>query len=518
MRCVMGPPSAAGPTTSGGTGPRDGSCPQARGHAVAAVVLHTAPAYPPPVLGARPGHRHARRDGRRRRGPDPTGLRESRSGLGPRRPRRPQARRAAPARRRSRRAPRPGSRCRTSTRSWSASGRGRSPACGSGWSPPPRSATRSTSPCTASARSTRSPPTPDGVDGPLVVATDARRREVYWAAYARRCPDLRPARRDARRAGRPDPRAGRGGGRGRLRGRDRPAGRVPGVTGARGTGRVRRRRAAGRRPARPARAAVPAPPGRRRARPAQAGPYRMTGPAVTLPPEVVIEALRVSRRRPVRRAGARCSSPATSRGAPARSGRSCARATPTWPPGSTASWSATAGSPWSAARPAPRRRSTRSASTRRTRAAGSAVPLLRGLLAAADALHATVFLEVRTDNEPARALYESEGFAVVGLRRRYYRPSGADAYTMRRERDGRRSSSGSRPPATRPASASSRRRRGRRGAARRRDRLLGRRARALRRRRARGRLPGAPAGDGAGRAPGAGRRPGCARATSTPSR
>lgn len=58
--------------------------------------------------------------------------------------------------------------------------------------------------------------------------------------------------------------------------------------------------------------------------------------------------------------------------------------------------------------------------------------LLRGLLDAADALHATVFLEVRTDNEPARALYESEGFTVVGLRRRYYRPSGADAHTMRR--------------------------------------------------------------------------------------
>jgi [ribosomal protein S18]-alanine N-acetyltransferase len=44
-----------------------------------------------------------------------------------------------------------------------------------------------------------------------------------------------------------------------------------------------------------------------------------------------------------------------------------------------------------------------------------------------------VFLEVRTDNEPARALYESEGFTVVGLRPRYYRPSGADAHTMRRE-------------------------------------------------------------------------------------
>ena len=50
-----------------------------------------------------------------------------------------------------------------------------------------------------------------------------------------------------------------------------------------------------------------------------------------------------------------------------------------------------------------------------------------------DELGATVFLEVRTDNEAAQALYEAEGFTVVGLRKRYYRPSGADAYTMRRE-------------------------------------------------------------------------------------
>jgi ribosomal-protein-alanine N-acetyltransferase len=59
--------------------------------------------------------------------------------------------------------------------------------------------------------------------------------------------------------------------------------------------------------------------------------------------------------------------------------------------------------------------------------------LLRGLLVVADGRHATVFLEVRTDNDAARSLYESEGFVVVGLRRRYYQPSGADAHTMRRE-------------------------------------------------------------------------------------
>jgi tRNA threonylcarbamoyl adenosine modification protein YeaZ/ribosomal-protein-alanine acetyltransferase len=46
----------------------------------------------------------------------------------------------------------------------------------------------------------------------------------------------------------------------------------------------------------------------------------------------------------------------------------------------------------------------------------------------------TVFLEVRTDNAAAIALYRAAGFVQVGLRKRYYRASGADAYTMRRER------------------------------------------------------------------------------------
>ncbi len=58
--------------------------------------------------------------------------------------------------------------------------------------------------------------------------------------------------------------------------------------------------------------------------------------------------------------------------------------------------------------------------------------LLAGLLRRADAIGAVTFLEVRTDNEPALALYRSEGFEVVGTRRRYY-ASGADAHTMRRE-------------------------------------------------------------------------------------
>ncbi|GFG73035.1 hypothetical protein MBOT_04000 [Mycobacterium botniense] len=46
---------------------------------------------------------------------------------------------------------------------------------------------------------------------------------------------------------------------------------------------------------------------------------------------------------------------------------------------------------------------------------------------------AAVYLEVRTDNAPAIELYRSAGFTAVGVRRRYYRASGADAYTMRRE-------------------------------------------------------------------------------------
>ncbi|WP_409489746.1 ribosomal protein S18-alanine N-acetyltransferase [Amycolatopsis sp. cmx-11-12] len=65
---------------------------------------------------------------------------------------------------------------------------------------------------------------------------------------------------------------------------------------------------------------------------------------------------------------------------------------------------------------------------------GIGTTLLKALLDRADELAAPVFLEVRTDNDAAITLYERHGFERVGLRKRYYQPSGADAYTMARPR------------------------------------------------------------------------------------
>ena len=56
--------------------------------------------------------------------------------------------------------------------------------------------------------------------------------------------------------------------------------------------------------------------------------------------------------------------------------------------------------------------------------------MMTELLTDADSV---VYLEVRTDNPTAIALYTSLGFATVGLRKCYYRASGADAFTMRRD-------------------------------------------------------------------------------------
>jgi ribosomal-protein-alanine N-acetyltransferase len=44
-----------------------------------------------------------------------------------------------------------------------------------------------------------------------------------------------------------------------------------------------------------------------------------------------------------------------------------------------------------------------------------------------------VFLEVRVDNDGARALYASEGFAELGRRRGYYDGGRVDAVTMRKQ-------------------------------------------------------------------------------------
>ena len=58
--------------------------------------------------------------------------------------------------------------------------------------------------------------------------------------------------------------------------------------------------------------------------------------------------------------------------------------------------------------------------------------LLEELLRVADVHGGDTWLEVRTDNAAAQALYRHADFVVVGTRPRYYQPSGADAYSMRR--------------------------------------------------------------------------------------
>ncbi|WP_092862747.1 ribosomal protein S18-alanine N-acetyltransferase [Quadrisphaera sp. DSM 44207] len=45
---------------------------------------------------------------------------------------------------------------------------------------------------------------------------------------------------------------------------------------------------------------------------------------------------------------------------------------------------------------------------------------------------ASVLLEVRADNEPARRLYAAAGFEHLAVRRRYYQPGDVDALVLRR--------------------------------------------------------------------------------------
>ena len=63
--------------------------------------------------------------------------------------------------------------------------------------------------------------------------------------------------------------------------------------------------------------------------------------------------------------------------------------------------------------------------------------LLRRPGAARDAARARadhaayLMLEVRADNEAARKLYDSRGFELMTVRRRYYQPGDVDALVMR---------------------------------------------------------------------------------------
>ncbi|MFD5213412.1 ribosomal protein S18-alanine N-acetyltransferase [Microbacterium sp. NPDC058345] len=66
------------------------------------------------------------------------------------------------------------------------------------------------------------------------------------------------------------------------------------------------------------------------------------------------------------------------------------------------------------------------------RGRGRGRALLRALIAEAVARKAKeLFLEVRADNPVAERLYNSEGFAELGRRPRYYQPDDVDAVVMR---------------------------------------------------------------------------------------
>lgn len=51
---------------------------------------------------------------------------------------------------------------------------------------------------------------------------------------------------------------------------------------------------------------------------------------------------------------------------------------------------------------------------------------------AADGGAEALILEVRADNEPAKALYERRGYVVLTVRRGYYQPGNVDALVMRK--------------------------------------------------------------------------------------
>jgi ribosomal-protein-alanine N-acetyltransferase len=64
---------------------------------------------------------------------------------------------------------------------------------------------------------------------------------------------------------------------------------------------------------------------------------------------------------------------------------------------------------------------------------GLGATLLRDLLVAAERSGAgEIYLDVRADNLVAQRLYAKHGFVPIGVRRRYYQPSGTDAIVMAR--------------------------------------------------------------------------------------
>ncbi|HET7305664.1 MAG TPA: ribosomal protein S18-alanine N-acetyltransferase [Segeticoccus sp.] len=74
------------------------------------------------------------------------------------------------------------------------------------------------------------------------------------------------------------------------------------------------------------------------------------------------------------------------------------------------------------------------------RGRGVGATLVRWLVSRARACGAAyLMLEVRADNQPARALYDRFGFRQLHVRRRYYQPGDVDALVLRADlRDGDR--------------------------------------------------------------------------------
>jgi ribosomal-protein-alanine N-acetyltransferase len=69
-----------------------------------------------------------------------------------------------------------------------------------------------------------------------------------------------------------------------------------------------------------------------------------------------------------------------------------------------------------------------------TQRRGVGTALLRALLDEANRRGAhRVDLEVRADNDSAQRMYVAHGFTAIGIRPRYYQPSGVDAVVMRVE-------------------------------------------------------------------------------------